>query len=102
LLKFYENERNVMDWRHCWEPISSSIWTNSRVDMVGFVYPHKVVARSVVSTFWNAWNGVELEDGVKSERLKCEFSQVEEVLDLQKIPKLIPIPNKKNTTKKKL
>jgi hypothetical protein len=43
-----------------------------------------------------------LEDGVKSERLKCEFSQVEEVLDLQKIPKLIPIPNKKNTTKKKI
>jgi hypothetical protein len=50
--------------------------------MVGFVYPHKVVARSAISTFWNAWNGVELEDGIKNERLKCEFSKVEENLDL--------------------
>ncbi len=56
--------------------------TNYKVDMVGFVYPHKVVARSAISTFWNAWNGVELEDGIKNERLKCEFSKVEENLDL--------------------
>ncbi len=46
-------------------PSAPPFWNNSKVDMVGFVYPHKVVARSVVSTFWSAWNGVELEDGVK-------------------------------------
>ncbi len=45
-------------------------WTNSRVDMIGFVYPQKVIARTI-STFWSAWNGVELEDEIKSERLKC-------------------------------
>jgi hypothetical protein len=40
-----------------------------------------------------------LEDGIKSEELKCQFSLVEGDLNLQKIPKLIHIPNK-STLKK--
>jgi hypothetical protein len=36
-----------------------------------------------------------LEDEVESEELKCQFSQVEEDLNLQNIPKSIPISNKK-------
>lgn len=42
-----------------------------------------------------------MEDEIKSEKLKCEFSQVEEDLDLQESTNQIPIPNKKKTPKKK-
>jgi hypothetical protein len=41
-----------------------------------------------------------LEGGAKSERLKCQFSQVEVDLDLREIPKLIPIPMKRTPRKK--
>jgi hypothetical protein len=41
-----------------------------------------------------------LEDGIKSEELKCQFSVVEGDLNVQKIPKLILIPNKEYTRKK--
>jgi len=45
--------------------------TNSRVDMVGFVNPHKVVVRkSAFSSFPSAWNGGELEGGVSKEEEK--------------------------------
>jgi hypothetical protein len=74
---------------------------NLKVDMVGFVNLHKVVARKI--TFWifpSAWNGVESKNGVGSKRLKHQFSQVEGVLDLQKILKLIPIRNKRIPLKK--
>ncbi len=74
---------------------------NFEVDMVGFVDPHKVVARrSAFSAFPRAQNGGELEGGLESERLKCQFSQMEGDLDLQDISKPIPIP-KKRTLKKK-
>jgi hypothetical protein len=47
--------------------------------------PHKVIVRrSAISAFPNAWNEVESKDTVKSEELKCQFSQVEGDLDLQK------------------
>jgi hypothetical protein len=36
-----------------------------------------------------------LKGGAKSEGLKCQFSQVERDLDLQEIPKLVPIPKKR-------
>jgi hypothetical protein len=55
-----------------------SFLTNSRVDLVGFVDPHNVVARrSAFSTLPSAHNGGELEGGAKSRGLKCQFSQVE-------------------------
>jgi hypothetical protein len=41
-----------------------------------------------------------LEGGVKSGRLKCQFSQVEVDLDLQEILKSVPIPMKKAPRKK--
>jgi hypothetical protein len=42
-----------------------------KVDMVGFVDPHKVVARrSAYSTFPNAWNEGESKGGAESGRLK--------------------------------
>jgi hypothetical protein len=45
-------------------------WTNSRVDMFGFVYPHKVVARrNIFLAFPSARNGGELEGGAKKWRL---------------------------------
>ncbi len=47
---------------------------------------HKLFVRSAFLTFPSAWNGVELEGGEK----------VKENLNLQKILKSIPIPNKKN------
>ena len=63
--------------------------------------PNIVIARrSAFSTFPSAWNGVELEDGIKSEELKCQFSLVEGDLNLQKIPKLVLVSNKKASRKK--
>ncbi len=56
--------------------------TNSRIEMVGFVNIHKMVARSAFSTFPSAQNGCELEGGAKSEGLKHQFSQVEGDLNL--------------------
>ncbi len=81
--------------------LTPSLLTNSIVGMVGFMDLHKVVARrKTFLTFWNAWNGVELEGEVESEELKCQFSQVEKDLDLQKIFKPVPISNKKNNKEK--
>jgi hypothetical protein len=69
--------------------------------MACFVNLHKVVVkRSAFSTFPTARNEGELNGGAKSEKFKCQFLQVEGVLDLQKIPTLVPI-QKKNTKKKK-
>ncbi len=69
--------------------------------MAGFVDPHKVVARRCAYlAFPCAWNGGESKGGAKSGGLKCQFSQVERDLDLQEIPKLVPIPKKKAPRKK--
>ncbi len=74
--------------------------TNFRVDMVGFMDPHKVVVRrSAFLAFPNAWNEGELKGGVESEGLECQFSQVEGDFNLQKIPKLVSI-SKKGTKEK--
>jgi len=55
---------------------SPSILTNSRVDMVGFMDPHKVVVRrNAFLTFPSAQNGVELKGGVEDERLKHQFQK---------------------------
>ncbi len=81
--------------------LTPSLLTNSIVGMAGFVDLHKVSAkRKAFLTFWNAWNGVELEGEVESKELKCQFSQVEKDLDLQKIFKPIPISNRRATRKK--
>ncbi len=62
-----------------------SFSTNSRTDLASFVDPHKVVARrSAFSALPSAHNGGELEAGVESGRLKCQFSQVEGDLDYKK------------------
>jgi hypothetical protein len=34
-----------MDWGHCWKHTHYHFLVNSRVNMAGFVDPHKVVAR---------------------------------------------------------
>ncbi len=83
MIKFYENGGHAMDGGHCWKHTTPPFLTNSRVDMVGFVNVHKVVVRSAFLAFSCAWNGVELEGGIKNKRLKCQFSQVEKDLDLQ-------------------
>jgi hypothetical protein len=76
--------------------------TNSKVNMVGFVDLHKVVAlRSAFLAFQDAQNRVELKGGTKSEGLNCQFSQVKGDSDLQEISKPVPIPNKKAKKKKK-
>jgi hypothetical protein len=52
--------------------------------MAGFVKPHKMIAkRNAFSAFPSVWNGVELEDGIESEELKHQFSEVEGDLNLQ-------------------
>jgi hypothetical protein len=72
--------------------------TNFRVDMVGFVNPHKVIARrSAFSTFPRAQHEGESKGGTESGGLKHQFSQVEGDLNLQEMFKLVPIP--KNNTK---
>ncbi len=46
--------------------------TNSRIDMVGFVNPHKVVAKNnALKTLPNIGNGGEFDGRVSSVRLKC-------------------------------
>ncbi len=63
--------------------------------------PNKAIARrNAFSTFPNAWNGVELEDEVESEELKCQFSQVEENLNLQRSLNRFPFQTKKTPKKK--
>jgi hypothetical protein len=54
----------------------------------------------VNSAFPSARNEGELKGGAKSEKLKCQFSQVKGDLNLQEMPKFISIP-KKSTQKKK-
>jgi hypothetical protein len=77
------------------------LFINSRV-VVGFVKPHKVIAkRNAFSTFPSVQNGVESEGGIESEELKGQFSQVEGVLNLQEIPIPIPISNKRALKKEK-
>ncbi len=76
-------------------------FTNFRVDMVGFVNFHKVVARRYAFlAFPSAQNGGESKSQVENEGLNHQFSQVERGLDFQKIPKLVPIPNKRALKKK--
>jgi hypothetical protein len=77
--------------------LSPLVLTNSRVDMVGFMDPHKVVARrSAFLIFPSAQNGVELKGGVEDERLKHQFSKVKGDLVLQEILKPIFIIKKKH------
>jgi hypothetical protein len=76
---------------------SPLVLTNSRVDMVGFMYPHKVIAkRNAFLTFSSAQNGVELKGGVEDERLKHQFSKVKGDLILEQILKPIFIIKKKS------
>jgi len=57
--------------------------TNFWVDIVGFVHPHKVVARRIAfSALPSRWNGGELEGWAKSGGLKRHFSQMEGNLNL--------------------
>jgi hypothetical protein len=50
--------------------------------------------------FPNAQNGGETKGEVESEGLECPFSHMEGDLDLQEIPKPVPISKKKNTKEK--
>ncbi len=69
--------------------------------MAGFVHLHKVITRrSAFSTFLNAQNGVELEGGAKSGRLKRQFSARERDMNLQEMLKLVAILKKKTSRKK--
>jgi hypothetical protein len=78
-------------------------WSTSNVGMVIFVDPHKVVAqRSAFSVLGNVLNDGVLKVRIESfghARLKYSFSQVEEDLDLQEIPKLALFPKKRATKK---
>ncbi len=72
-----------MDWDIVESTLTPPLFINSRVDMASFVKPHKVIAkRNAFSAFPSVWNGVELEGGIESEELKCQFSQVEGDLNL--------------------
>ncbi len=74
-------------------------FTNFKVDMVGFVNFHKVIARrNAFSALSSAQNGGELKNGARSERLKCQFSQVEGDLNLQEIFKPVHIPKKTSSS----
>jgi hypothetical protein len=43
--------------------LAPSFLTNSKVDMIRFVNPYKMLARSAFLAFLSAWNGGELEGG---------------------------------------
>jgi len=47
------------------------------------------------------WYEDESKDGAKSEKLSRQFSQMESNMNLQEIPKLIPIPKKKAIKRKR-
>ncbi len=70
--------------------------------MVGFMDFHKMVGKSSFLVFSSAQNESEWKGGPKSEELKFQFSQVEGDLNLQKMFKLVPIPQKKHQRKIKL
>jgi hypothetical protein len=77
--------------------------TNFKIDMVGFVDPHKVILRkNAFSTFPNTWNEGELKGGAESGGLKSQFSQMKGALNLQKMLKLVLIHNKRKTSKNKI
>jgi hypothetical protein len=55
--------------------------------VVGFVDLHKVIVKmSATSAFPSARNGGESKDGVESEKLKCQFSQVERRFEFTRNP----------------
>ncbi len=101
LFKFCESESHIWIEDIVENTLFLPFLTNSRVGMASFVDPHKVVARNAFIAFPSAQNEVESKGGTKSEKLKYPFSQVEWDLDLQEIPKLILIPNKKTPKEKK-
>jgi hypothetical protein len=62
---------------------ASPFFINSRIDMVTFVDPQKVVTRrNAFLTCPSARNGGELEGGANNGMLKHQFSQVEKDLNL--------------------
>jgi hypothetical protein len=61
---------------------------------------HKVVVRrSAFLAFPSAQNRGESKGGLKNERLKCQFTQMEGDLDLQEIPKLVSFQRKEQQRK---
>jgi len=80
--------------------VTLNFFINFRVDMVGFMNPHKVIVRkNVFAIFSSAQNESESKGRAKSGKLKCQFSQVKEDLNFQEILKTVPITKK--ITKKK-
>jgi hypothetical protein len=74
--------------------------TNLKIDIVDFMDPHNIVVRrSAFLTFSNIRNKDEIARWAKSKRLNSQFSQMEGNFNLQKMSKLVPIPNK-STNKK--
>jgi hypothetical protein len=72
-----------------------------RVDMVSFVDLHKVVVRrSAFLALPSAQNKGESKEELKSEGLKCQFTQMEGDLDLQEISKLVLFQRKEQQRKK--
>jgi hypothetical protein len=71
---------------------------DSRIDMVGFMNPHKVIARrNAFSAFPSVWNGV----GGQGRKWRIEmwiFTSGKD-LDLQEIPKLIPFQTSEHQKK---
>ncbi len=76
------------------------------VGMVGFVDPHKVVIwKNAFIVLGNAQSDGVLEGRTESfghTWLKHSFSQVEGDLELQEIPKLVPLPKERTTKKKEI
>jgi hypothetical protein len=58
-----------------------------------------VVRRSAFLAFPSAQNRGESKGGLKNERLKCQFTQMEGDLDLQEIPKLVSFQRKEQQRK---
>jgi hypothetical protein len=73
-----------------------SFLTNFKVDMTDFVNLHKVIVRrNAFSTFWSGQNEDESKGEQKVKSWNVNFQKVKGDLNLQKMPKLVPILKKR-------
>ncbi len=76
---------------------TSSFFINCRIDMADFVNPHKVVVqRNAFSAFPNTWNEAESKGGAESEKLRCQFSQMDRDMNYKRFSNGFPFQKKKH------
>jgi hypothetical protein len=102
-IQIYENGRYGRDWGHCESTLSHPFFTNSKVDMVGFVDLHKVVVRrSAFSTIPSAWMEVNQKVGQKVKGWNTNFHKSKRIWIYKKSLNWFPFHIKENQGKNRL